>query len=82
MPRTKLDKFRISKPQVEARIIKSAMGRNGIYTNRVLAEKVGTDPGYLSRGFRKGFSHEMKLRMHKVLRFTQEEIEVLGGWSA
>ena len=82
MARTKLDKHRISRAEMETRIIKSAMARNGCFTNKELAEKIDTDAGYLSRGFRSGFSDAMKKRMHKVLRFTAEEIEVLGGWTA
>ena len=82
MPRTKLDKRRVSKAEIETRIIKSAMARNGCFTNKQLAEKIDTDAGYLSKGFKNGFSDTMKKRMHKVLRFTPEEIQVLGGWPA
>ena len=82
MPRTKLDKYSISRAEMEARVIKAAMARNGIFHNKTLAEKIRTDPGYLSHGFKKGFSGEMKKRMHKVLRFTAEEREALGEWTA
>lgn len=82
MPRTKLDKHCIGKAELETRVIKSAMGRAGVYTNKALAEKIGADAASLSRGFKTGFTDNMKKRMHKVLRFTPEEIQVLGGWSA
>ena len=82
MPRTKLDRMTISKAEIETRIIKAAMARNGLFHNKELAEKIGTDPGYLSHGFKKGFSDQMKKRMHKVLRFTDEEKEALGEWTA
>lgn len=81
MPKTKLSRFSISKAEVETKIIKSAMVRNGYFTNRSLAEKIQTDPGYLTKGFKKGFSDGMKKRMHKALHFTQEEIEIIGGWA-
>ena len=82
MPRTKLDRLTISQAEKETRIIKAAMARNGLFKNKDLAEKIGTDPGYLSHGFKKGFSDQMKKRMHKVLRFTEEEKEALGEWTA
>ena len=82
MPRTKLDRLTISQADKETRIIKAAMARNGLFKNKDLAEKIGTDPGYLSHGFKKGFSDQMKKRMHKVLRFTDEEKEALGEWTA
>ena len=82
MPRTKLDRMTVSKAQIETRIIKAAMARNGLFHDKDLAEKIGTDPGYLSHGFKKGFSDQMKKRMHNVLRFTAEEREALGEWSA
>jgi hypothetical protein len=82
MPRTKLDRLTISQAEKETRIIKAAMARNGLFKNKDLAEKIGTDPGYLSHGFKKGFSDQMKKRMHKVLRFTDEEKEALGEWTA
>lgn len=81
MPRTKLDRFTISKTEIETRVIKAAMARNGFFTNKSLADKLDTDSAYLSRGFKSGFSDKMKKRMHKVLHFNQEEIEVIGGWS-
>lgn len=80
MPRTKLDRFTISNTEIESRIIKAAMARNGFFTNKSLADKLDTDAGYLSKGFKAGFSDKMKKRMHKVLHFKQEEIEVIGGW--
>lgn len=82
MPRTKLDRLTISQAEKETRIIKAAMARNGLFKDKDLAEKIGTDPGYLSHGFKKGFSDQMKKRMHKVLRFTDEEKEALGEWTA
>lgn len=82
MPRTKLDRLTISQAEKETRIIKAAMARNGLFKDKELAEKIGTDPGYLSHGFKKGFSDQMKKRMHKVLRFTDEEKEALGEWTA
>lgn len=82
MPRTKLDRLTISQAEKETRIIKAAMARNGLFKDKDLAEKIGTDPGYLSHGFKKGFSDQMKKRMHKVLRFTEEEKEALGEWTA
>lgn len=81
MPRTKLDRFAISKTEIETRIIKAAMARNGFFTNKSLADKLDTDSTYLSKGFKAGFSDKMKKRMHKVLHFTSEEIEVIGGWT-
>lgn len=81
MPRTKLDRFTVSKAEIETRVIKAAMARNGFFTNKSLSDKLDTDPGYLSKGFKVGFSDKMKKRMHKVLRFTPEEIEVIGGWT-
>ena len=78
MPRTKLDRLTISQAEKETRIIKAAMARNGLFKDKDLAEKIGTDPGYLSHGFKKGFSDQMKKRMHKVLRFTEEEKEALA----
>lgn len=82
MPRTKLDRLTISQAEKETRIIKAAMARNGLFKDKDLAEKIGTDPGYLSHGFKKGFSDQMKKRMHKVLRFDAEEREALGEWDA
>lgn len=81
MPRTKLERFTISKTEIETRIIKSAMARNGFFTNKSLADKLDTDSGYLTKGFKKGFSDSMKKRMHKILRFTPEEIQIIGGWN-
>lgn len=81
MPRTKLERFTISKVEIETRVIKAAMARNGLFHDKDLAEKIETDPGYLSHGFKRGFSDQMKKRMHKVLHFTSEEIEVIGGWT-
>lgn len=80
MPRTKLDRFCVSKPDADAKIIRIAMARNGIYTDRELARKIGTNYTYVSKCFKSGFSMDKKLAMHKVMNFTQEEREVLGGW--
>ena len=81
MPRTKLDKYSLKyQINIEARTIKIAMARNGYFTNKALADRIHTTPSYLSRGFRKGFSHAMKLRMHKALKFTAEEIALLNEW--
>ena len=82
MPRTKLDKIAISRAELDTRIIKAAMARSGIYHNKELAQKINAAPESLSRGFKKGFSGEMKRRMHKVLKFTPEEREALGEWGA
>ena len=82
MPRTNLDRLTYSKVENETMFIRRAMVRNHIYKDKDLAEKIRTDPGYLSHGFKKGFSNEMKKRMHKVLRFDAEEREALGEWDA
>lgn len=82
MPRTKLDKIAISRAEMDTRIIKAAMARNGLFHNVDLAKKMGAAPESLSRGFKKGFTGDMKRRMHKVLRFTPEEREALGEWGA
>ncbi len=82
MPKTKLDRHTISKAEIETRIIKCAMARNGVYTNKALASLVSSDAGYISKCFKTGFSYSMKLRLHKVLKFTSEEFEILGGWVA
>lgn len=82
MPRTKLDRLAVTPAQQEARIIKAAMARNGLFRDVELARKIKADPGSLSRGFKNGFTQNMKCRMHKVLRFTDEEREALGGWGA
>lgn len=79
MPRTKLDKHRLSRTEMEAKIIKCAAARNSLFTNVELAEKVGCDSSYLSKGFKKGFTDNMKLKLHKALRFTQNEFEFLFG---
>lgn len=82
MPRTKLDRFTVTQEEREARVIKAAMARNGMFKDVELARKIKADPGHLSKGFKNGFSLKMKQRMHKVLRFTEEEKEALGGWGA
>lgn len=82
MPKTKLERHTISKTEIEARIIKCAMARNGIFTNKALAALISSDAGYISKCFKTGFSYPMKLRLHKALKFTSEEFEVLGGWAA
>jgi hypothetical protein len=62
--------------------VRGTVPANHIYKDKDLAEKIGTDPGYLSHGFKKGFSDQMKKRMHKVLRFDAEEREALGEWDS
>ena len=79
MPRTKLDKYRLSRAELETKIIKCAAARNGIYTNVALADAVGCDDTYLSKCFKGGFSDKMKLRIHKALNFNQGEFQALFG---
>ena len=79
MPRTKLDKYRISRVELETKIIKCAAVRNGLYTNVALAAAVGCDATYLSKCYKSGFSDKMKLRIHKVLNFNQDEFQALFG---
>lgn len=79
MPRTKLDKYRISRTDVETIIIKKAMADKGFFTNKSFAQCMGTTNSYLSKGFKNGFSLKMKLRMHKVLKFSEEDWRVLCG---
>ena len=80
MPRTKLERLCVTPAQKEARVIKAAMARNGLFKDVELARKIKADPGHLSKGFKNGFTLNMKRRMHNVLRFTEEERQVLGGW--
>ena len=79
MPRTKLDKYRLSRTELETKIIKCAAARNGLYTNMALASAVGCDSTYLSKCYKSGFSDKMKLRIHKVLNFNQGEFQALFG---
>lgn len=79
MPRTKLDKYRISRVELETKIIKRAAAGNGLYTNTALAAAVGCDSTYLSKCYKSGFSDKMKLRIHKVLNFNQDEFRALFG---
>ena len=79
MPRTKLDKYRLSRTELETKIIKCAAARNGLYTNMDLASAVGCDSTYLSKCYKSGFSDKMKLRIHKVLNFNQGEFQALFG---
>ena len=79
MPRTKLDKYRLSRTELETKIIKCAAARNGLYTNMALAAAVGCDSTYLSKCYKSGFSDKMKLRIHKVLNFNQSEFQALFG---
>lgn len=80
MPRTKLDRFSLSKTEIDARLIKSAMADAEIFTNRLLAEKIGCNEASVSRGFKKGFSEKMKLRIIRALSFTVDEKNALMGW--
>jgi hypothetical protein len=80
MPRTKLSKYSISKAEVDARIIKSVMARDGVFTARALSDKIHADPGHLSKGFKNGFSDSMKMRIIHALSFTTEEKEALLRW--
>lgn len=79
MPRTKLDKYRLTKAELETKIIKCAAARNGFYTNVALADAVGCDATYLSKCFKGGFSDNMKLKIHKALDFNQGEFQALFG---
>lgn len=79
MPRTKLDKYRLSRVELETKIIKCAAARNGLYTNTALAAAVGCDSTYLSKCYKSGFSDKMKLRIHRVLNFNQGEFQALFG---
>lgn len=77
MPRTKLDRFRQTREEREAWIIRGAMARNRMCHNYELAEVIQSTPAYVSKCFKNGFSDKMKARMHKKLRFTAEEWEEL-----
>lgn len=77
MPRTKLDKFRVTKAETEAKIIKKAMIDRDIKTARALAERIGTTESYMSKCFRRGFSDKMKRKLHAVLRFSETDWKVL-----
>ena len=79
MPRTKLDKYRLSRTELETKIIKRAAADKGFYTNVALAAAVGCDATYLSKFYKKGFSDKMKLRIHKALNFNQGEFQALFG---
>ena len=79
MGRTKLDKYRLSRADVETIIIKKAMADKGYFTNKSFAQCMGTTNSYLSKGFKNGFSLKMKLRMHKILKFSDEDWKVLCG---
>jgi AraC-like DNA-binding protein len=80
MPRTKLDKYSITTAEKDTRIIRAAMARVGVFTTKSLAERLGTDPGYISKCFKKGFSSKMKLRIIESLRMNEEERTALMGW--
>jgi hypothetical protein len=80
MPRTKLDKYSITTAEKDTRIIRASMARAGIYTAKGLAEKIGSDPGYVSKCFRKGFSDKLKLRIISALRMNEDERTALLGW--
>lgn len=77
MPRTKLDKFRVTKVETEAKIIRKAMIDRDIKTAKALAARIGTTESYMSKCFKKGFSDKMKRKMHKVLRFSDADWKVL-----
>lgn len=79
MPRTKLDKLAVKPNEASKRAVKAAMARNGIFHDYELAKKIKTDPGYISKGLKNGFSEKMVTRMHRVLRFTEEELQILRG---
>lgn len=79
MPRTKLDAFRWTKAEEDKSLIKQYMAKRHIYEDHELAEKMHTDAGYLSKGFKCGFSQSMKLRIHKVLRFEEADLMALLG---
>lgn len=79
MPRTKLDKMAVKPNEASKRAVKAAMARNGIFRDYELARKLKTDAGYISKGFKNGFSDNMVTRMHRVLRFTEEELRILRG---
>ena len=77
MPRTKLDKFRVTKADTDAKIIRKAMIDRDIKTARDLAERIGTTESYMSKCFKRGFSDKMKRKMHSVLRFSESDWKVL-----
>ena len=79
MPRTKLDKHAVKPQEASKKAIKAAMARNGIYHDCELAKRLKTDAGFLSKGFKNGFSDKMVTRMHKVLHFTEDELQTLRG---
>lgn len=71
---------KISKVEQDKRLIRSAMARNGIDTYAELAELSGMGASVISNGMRGGFTQKSKVRLNKVLRFTDEEKEILAGW--
>ena len=79
MPRTKLDKHTVKTNEASKRAVKAAMARNGIFHDCELAKKLKTDAGYISKCYKSGFSDGMVTRMHRVLRFTEEELRILRG---
>ena len=80
MPKTKLDKYSVSAAEKDERIIRIAMARNGLFTAKSLADKLGSEPSYVSRSLKKGLSNNMKLRIISILQMNEQERAALMGW--
>ena len=79
MPRTKLDKYS-SKAHLRntKKTIKMAMARHPfIETQAQLAEAIGSDQSSVSKWINKELTDYGVIKMHRVLHFTPEELEVL-----
>lgn len=79
MPRTNVGKTvsKLTKAERDAIIIRTAFARNGIYTQRDMAETVGASESTLSKAFKNGFSTKLIFRIHAAVDFAPEEREEL-----
>ena len=82
MPRTKLDRFSETPESYRRnvnRIVKTAMARADVASNKELAERLDLTQSQIHTRFKSGFNpYELK-RLNQILKFTDKERETIWG---
>lgn len=84
MPRTRLDRFSETPESYRRdvnRVVKTAMARSDISSNKELAEMLKLTSSQIHTRFKSGFDpYELK-QLNRILKFTDHEREVILGES-
>lgn len=81
MPRTRFDKYSQAGYRKDVnRVIRTAMARNEIPSQKYMGECIGLSETQTSNRFKKGWTCYELFQLNRLLHFTEaERITILGG---